>query len=73
LRWYAKELKIDEDGDVADEFLEEVPPEADIIQRPFPRFAAKHGTKPAEVKKLSLTPDGKIEQYVQYHDRLLWA
>ncbi|KAL5985415.1 hypothetical protein ACLOJK_027399 [Asimina triloba] len=28
LQWYAKRLKIDEDGDVADEFLDEVLPEA---------------------------------------------
>lgn len=73
MRWYAKRLKIDEDGDVADEFLEEVLPDENHYRTPFPRFAVKHSTMPAEVKKLALTLDGKIEQCVQHHDRLLWA
>lgn len=77
LRWYAKRLRIDEDGDVADEFLHEVLPEASAVmqdeQKPFPRFQVKSNTRHAKVKRQVLTPDGKFQQSVECQGRLLWV
>lgn len=77
LRWYAKRLRIDEDGDVADEFLEEVLPETSTNtedhQRPFPKFEVKYSTRPAKVKNLLLSLDGKIRQCVEHKGRLQWV
>jgi len=77
LRWYAKRLKIDDDGDVADEFLDEVLPETSTNtehhQKPFPRFEVKYSTRPAKVKNLVVSPDGKIQQYVEHQGKLQWT
>ncbi|KAJ4848012.1 hypothetical protein Tsubulata_009340 [Turnera subulata] len=75
LRWYAKRLRIDEDGDVADEFLEEVLPEtstndADDQHKPLPRFEVKYSTRSAKVKNQVLSADGKIEHRIEHQGRL---
>lgn len=74
LRWYAQRLRIDEDGDVADEFIDEVLPETtstvEVHQRPVPRFELKYSTKPAKVRNQALSRDGKIQQFVEYQGRL---
>ncbi|KAB1215905.1 hypothetical protein CJ030_MR4G028679 [Morella rubra] len=76
LRWYAKRLRIDEDGDIADEFLnevmEETPTNTEDHQRPFPRFEVKYSTRPAKVKNLVLSQEGKI-QCVEHQGRLQWV
>ncbi|KAK6250962.1 hypothetical protein QQP08_010149 [Theobroma cacao] len=79
LKWYAKRLRIDEDGDVADEFLDEVLPEtssaasAENEQKPFPKFKVKYTTRPAKVKTQVLSHDGKIQQCVEYQGSLQWV
>jgi len=77
LRWYTKALRIDEDGDVADEFLDEVLLESSTStedhQRSFPKFEVKYSTRPAKVKSLLLAPDGKIRQCVEHQGRLQWV
>lgn len=77
LRWYARRLRIDEDGDVADEFLDEVPadtfPNTENHNKKLPRFEVKYSTKPAKVKSQVLLPDGKIQQQVEYQGRLEWV
>ncbi|OAY29742.1 transcription factor MafB [Manihot esculenta] len=77
LRWHAKRLKIDEDGDVADEFLEEVLPEisssVEDHQKPLPRFQVKHSGRPAKIKKQVISQEGKIQQCVVYRGRLQWV
>ncbi|XP_027361539.1 uncharacterized protein LOC113869419 isoform X2 [Abrus precatorius] len=62
LGWYTKRLMIDEDGDVADEFLDEVSSEIPA------RFKLKCGTRPVKVKQI--LSDGKIQQYVEHQGRL---
>ncbi|XP_020217399.1 uncharacterized protein LOC109800892 [Cajanus cajan] len=75
LRWYVKRLKMDEDGDVADEFLDEVSsemPEALAVDhhKTTARFKLKNDTKPANVKKQILL-DGKIiPQFAEDKGRL---
>ncbi|XP_068306090.1 uncharacterized protein [Pyrus communis] len=74
LKWHAKRLRIDEDGDVADEFLDEVFPGMSIStenNRALPRFEVKHNTKAAKVKSQALH-DGKIRQCVEYRGRSQW-
>ncbi|KAJ8774482.1 hypothetical protein K2173_016928 [Erythroxylum novogranatense] len=76
LRWYGKRLRIDEDGDVADEFIDEVLPEAwnhDDHQKPMPRFKMKYETRPAKVTRQAMSQDGKVRQCVEYQGRLQWV
>ncbi|KAF5735076.1 hypothetical protein HS088_TW15G00575 [Tripterygium wilfordii] len=77
LRWYAKCLRIDEDGDVADEFLDEVLPEmthnVDEQHKPHPRFELKYRIKPVKVKNQVLSVDGKIQQCIEHQGRLQWV
>ncbi|GFP86927.1 hypothetical protein PHJA_000836500 [Phtheirospermum japonicum] len=76
LRWYARRLRIDEDGDIADEFLDEISPDTStsIDNNPLQsRFEVKYSTKPAKVKNLALLPNGKIQHLVEYQGRLEWV
>ncbi|XVF51963.1 hypothetical protein PTKIN_Ptkin04bG0226400 [Pterospermum kingtungense] len=80
LKWYAKRLRIDEDGDVADEFLDEILPETSSAastesekKNPFPKFEVKYSTRPAKVKTQVMSHDGKIQQCVEYQGRLQWV
>lgn len=76
LKWYARHLKIDEDGDVAHEFLDEILPTASSSgeedqHRPFPQLRVKYSAKVAKVRHQSLAPNGKVLQSVEYQGRLL--
>lgn len=78
LKWYGKRLRIDEDGDVADEFLDEVLPETSVSsseeeQRTLPKFQIKYSTRPAKVKNQVLSHEGKIQQSVEFQGRLQWV
>ncbi|CAN4097837.1 unnamed protein product [Withania somnifera] len=76
LRWYAKRLRIDEDGDVADEFLSEIPSatpsSTEENHRKLPRFELKYNTKPANVTSQALSAAGKIKYRVEYQGKLQW-
>lgn len=73
-RWYAKRLRIDEDGDVADEFLEEVlPGKSAEEKRPLPSFQVKYNTRPVKMRNLFRSIDGKIQVGVESHGRLQWV
>ncbi|KAJ7944606.1 Phospholipid hydroperoxide glutathione peroxidase [Quillaja saponaria] len=77
LRWYAKRLRIDEDGDVADEFLDEVLPETLVMtedhREQLGRFKLRHSTKPAKIKSQVLSQDGKFQLCVEHRGRLQWV
>uniref|UniRef100_A0A2P2J712 Uncharacterized protein LOC105121582 n=2 Tax=Rhizophora mucronata TaxID=61149 RepID=A0A2P2J712_RHIMU len=76
LKWYTKRLRMDEDGDVADEFLDEVLPEESNVNdqhKPLPRFKVNYNTRPVKIKKQVMTQDGKIQQCVEYQGRLQWV
>ncbi|KAF4404353.1 hypothetical protein G4B88_014809 [Cannabis sativa] len=75
LKWYAKRLRIDEDGDVADEFIDEVTRESlsmntEHEKKPLPKFQAKYGTRPAKVQKQVVLHNGRLQQYVEHQGRL---
>uniref|UniRef100_A0A0D9VBQ2 Uncharacterized protein n=1 Tax=Leersia perrieri TaxID=77586 RepID=A0A0D9VBQ2_9ORYZ len=73
-RWYTRKLRIDEDGDVAHEFLEEVVPESSINNDATPagRFQVKYNTKSAALamrKQISVV-DGDIRHSLEYQGQL---
>ncbi|KAM0070076.1 hypothetical protein Hdeb2414_s0001g00009131 [Helianthus debilis subsp. tardiflorus] len=70
LQWYTRGLKIDEDGDVADEFLEEVLTETvagDAPQNTWSKFEVKLITKSAKARNPCLSKEGTVQHYVRYH------
>ncbi|KAJ0477936.1 hypothetical protein HanHA300_Chr13g0494531 [Helianthus annuus] len=70
LQWYTRGLKIDEDGDVADQFLEEVLTETvagDVPQNTWSKFEVKLITKSAKARNPCLSKEGTVQHYVRYH------
>ncbi|KAG1360891.1 hypothetical protein COCNU_09G003540 [Cocos nucifera] len=76
-RWYTRKLRIDEDGDVADEFLDEIVPEALSIdtQMTRPRFQVKYNTRSTAMatRKQVMAVDGNIKQSLEYQGKLRWV
>ena len=76
-RWYTRKLRIDEDGDVADEFLDEVIPESSINNgtSPVGRFQPKYNTKPASLamRKQIIAVDGDIRHSLEHQGQLQWV
>lgn len=64
LGWYAKHLRIDEDGDVANKFF------VDVSSEMPARFTLNIDTRPVKVKKQVLSPEGKVLQCVEHQGRL---
>ncbi|MCL7041062.1 hypothetical protein MKW94_003872 [Papaver nudicaule] len=87
LKWFAKRLRIDEDGDVADEFFDEVVQPVEVSSAADDRTQVssaaddrrqllkkfEYSTKPARVRKQVITIDGKIRQSVEYQGKLQWV
>ncbi|KAJ3685701.1 hypothetical protein LUZ61_014865 [Rhynchospora tenuis] len=73
-RWYTRRLRIDEDGDVADEFLEEVTVADKQFANP-PQFQTKFTTRPTalSMRKQTVARDGDILQSLDYGDDLKWV
>lgn len=76
-RWYAKRLRMDEDGDVADEFLDEISSEKPVSfkehKRPLPSFQVKYNARPVKSRNLVRSIDGKIQLGVESQGRLEWV
>ncbi|KAJ6695295.1 PHOSPHOLIPID HYDROPEROXIDE GLUTATHIONE PEROXIDASE [Salix koriyanagi] len=74
--WRFRPKRIDEDGDVADEFFDEVLPDSsssiDEHHKPLPRFEVKYSTRPAKIKKQMMSHEGKIQLRVEHQGRLRW-
>ncbi|KAJ0968116.1 hypothetical protein J5N97_025033 [Dioscorea zingiberensis] len=67
-RWYSRRLRIDEDGDVADEFLNEV-----CLTDTNPKFEVKYNTRPAAIRKQVISNDGTVRHSVDFQGRLQWV
>lgn len=72
LDWYVNHLRMDEDGDLADQFLDEVSsekPEGVAVDhhKTQARFKLKNGTKSVRVKKPILLGGKIIPQIVESH------
>ncbi|CAN1256734.1 hypothetical protein LINPERPRIM_LOCUS9409, partial [Linum perenne] len=61
LKWHAKRLKTDEEGDVADEFLDHTSSST--------RFEAKLGVRQAKVKRQVMSRDGKLQHIIEFQGR----
>jgi hypothetical protein len=76
-RWYTRRLRIDEDGDVADEFLGEVLPEnlANSDVAPVGRFQVKYNTRPTALamRKQTVAIDGDIRHSLEHQGQLRWV
>ncbi|XP_045817368.1 uncharacterized protein LOC123910316 [Trifolium pratense] len=75
LGWYAKHLRIDEDGDVANKFLDEVSSQTPAAfaadhHKATARFKLKHDTRPVKVRQQLLSSDGKFQQVVEHQGKL---
>ncbi|XP_078178472.1 uncharacterized protein LOC144572685 [Carex rostrata] len=73
-RWYTRRLRIDEDGDVADEFLEEVTVANEQFANP-PQFQTKYNTRPTalSMRRQTVIRDGNILQSLDYGNELKWV
>ncbi|KAL1200664.1 hypothetical protein V5N11_019849 [Cardamine amara subsp. amara] len=76
LSWYTKRLRVDEDGDVADEFLEEAEKQTNAEDdhnciNTMPKLQIKRKTKPAKVRGLVVSSDGKLQQCIEHQGRLI--
>ena len=66
LQWYAEKLKMDEDGDVAQEFLDEVVSHAPgSLPRACRNFKLIVKTIPAKLKGPVCTSDGNVVQCIE--------
>ncbi|KAG6516920.1 uncharacterized protein LOC122055360 [Zingiber officinale] len=76
-RWYARRLRMDEDGDVADEFLSEVKTEMLPMENQMtpPKLQAKYNTRSTAMamRKQVIVADGNIHQSLEYQGRLQWV
>ena len=75
-RWYGRRLRIDEDGDVADEFLDEVLPldrSGSQQHTTLPRFEVKYNTRPAPVRKQAIAINGNVHPSMEYKGMLRWV
>lgn len=74
-RWYTQKLLADEDGDIAEEFINEVLPDVrgrDDV-REHPRLEVMHSTKPITLKGPVLSMNGNIHQHAEHAGKLLLA
>ncbi|XP_078440191.1 phospholipid hydroperoxide glutathione peroxidase isoform X2 [Wolffia australiana] len=76
-RWHGRRLRVDEDGDVAEEFLDEVPSDLSAASRDgsrsFPTFRVKHTTQPAIVRSQMFGADGMVRHGIEVKGRLQWV
>jgi len=74
-RWYSQKLRVDEDGDVAEEFLNEVLPDltGSDDSKEVPRLKVNQSTKPAKLRSDMSTENGNVYQKVEHAGRLRWA
>lgn len=79
-KWYTRRLRIDEDGDVADEFLDEILPEISSDSNrtqiaAAPKFQVKYNTRPIAlaVRKQTVAPNGNIYQSLEHQGQLKWV
>lgn len=70
-KWYAKRLRMDEDGDVADEFLECA--RGEKSDRPLLRFQAKYSTRSVKLSTQVRCLNGHVEFGIEHEGRLEWV
>jgi hypothetical protein len=72
LTWYAENLRADDDGDVAQEFLEEIIPKTQVDPSNNKKStlagfkAVTHTTRPVKLKGPVCIQDGNVHQLVEF-------
>ncbi|XP_072993457.1 uncharacterized protein [Typha latifolia] len=76
-KWYTRRLRIDDDGDVADEFLYEIPSTISSTDNQIapPKFQINYNTRPTvlAMRKQTVAIDGNIQQSLEYRGQLRWV
>ncbi|WOL18277.1 hypothetical protein Cni_G27070 [Canna indica] len=77
-KWYTRRLRIDEDGDVADEFLGEViteKPTTDSQIVVLPKLEVNYDTRPTALamRNQVIVADGNIRQSIECQGSLQWV
>ncbi|XP_008799380.2 uncharacterized protein LOC103714036 [Phoenix dactylifera] len=76
-RWYTRRLRIDEDGDVADEFLHEIVPQASSTDKQMarPKFQVKYNNWPTAMamRKQVIAVDGNVKLCLEHQGKLQWV
>eukprot|EP01018_Ginkgo_biloba_P008154 Gb_40697 [translate_table: standard] len=74
-RWYAEKLQVDEDGDIAEEFLNEIIPEitrSGDLRKPS-GFEVKLSTRSVNLRSHTCSVDGNVHQCVEHRGKLRWV
>jgi hypothetical protein len=73
--WYSQKLQVDEDGDFAEEFLNEVLPDltGSDGSREVPRLKVNPSTNPAKLVSRMFTENGIVYQSVEHAGGLRWV
>jgi len=74
-RWYSQKLQVDEDGDVAEEFLNEVLPDlgGTYDSREVSRLQVNPNTKPVKLGTRMSAEGGNVYQIVEHAGELRWV
>lgn len=75
LQWYVEKLMMDEDGDVAQEFLKEVVPQppAGGMRHSSSNFEVKLPTNTVKLKGPLCTLNGNVHQFVESSSGVHWS
>lgn len=74
LQWYAEKLMMDEDGDVAQEFLNEVIPQPPVNGTcNSSNFEVKLPTQPVKLKGPLCTSNGNVHQSIESSTGVHWS
>lgn len=74
LKWYSERLRVDDDGDIAEEFLSEVVPSGFGNRSRRARFeSSRQQTRPVTLKGPVCTHDGNVHQIVESSGKSTWV
>jgi hypothetical protein len=74
LTWYSERLRVDDDGDIAEEFLSEVVPSGFGNRSRRARFeSSRQQTRPVTLKGPVCTHDGNVHQIVETSGKSTWV
>ncbi len=74
LTWYSERLRVDDDGDIAEEFLSEVLPSGFGNRSRRARFeSSRQQTRPVTLKGHVCTHDGNVHQIVETSGKSTWV
>jgi hypothetical protein len=74
LKWYSERLRVDDDGDIAEEFLSEVLPAGPGNRNRRARFeCVRQKTRPVTLKGPVCTHNGNVHQIIETLGKSSWV